>query len=119
MAALSTAIIVGAGIAAAGVGAAAAIGSSGAQQAAETQAEAQQKALDLQQQEFWPFLGFTAGSFWLLFDPILNLMRGKSLFYIGTNSQIDKFGLKYPILYWGLKIVTVGITIYSFIVLTK
>ena len=76
-------------------------------------------ALDLQQHKLWPFLGFTAGSFWLLFDPILNLMRGKSLFYVGTNAQLDKFGLKYPILYWGLKVAVTVLTIYSFVVLTK
>lgn len=48
--AITGAIIAGAAIAAAGVGAAAIIGSQGAQAAAETQAEAQQKALDAQQQ---------------------------------------------------------------------
>ncbi len=49
--AITGAIIAGAAIAAAGVGAAAIIGSQGAKEAAETQAEAQQKAIDMQQAE--------------------------------------------------------------------
>ncbi len=51
MAALSTAIIIGASIAAVGVGTAAVIGAQGAKSAAQTAANAQQEALDLQQQE--------------------------------------------------------------------
>src|SRR5574343_949393 len=51
---------------------------------------------------YW--LIFTTCSFWLVFDVSLNLMRGKSPFYIGTNSTIDRFGLKFPVTYWLLKI---------------
>lgn len=49
--AITGAIIAGAAIAAVGVGAAAVIGSQGAQRAAETQAEAQQESIDMQQAE--------------------------------------------------------------------
>lgn len=75
--------------------------------------------IDLQPVDFWTYLGFTMSSFWLFFDPLLNTLRRKSFFYIGTNAQIDKFGLKYPISYWSLKVAALVICIISLIILIK
>lgn len=64
----------------------------------------------------WPWLLFTTSSFWNIFDPVLNLFRGKSLFYRGKNSLIDRFGRSAPIMYWSLKILFLiagGITGYQ------
>jgi hypothetical protein len=71
--------------------------------------------IDTQADELLFFLGYTMGAFWLLFDPLLNLMRGKKFFYIGETAAIDKLGGKYPILYWTFKIIILIITIVSFV----
>jgi len=47
-----------------------------------------------------PVLIFQVTSFWVIFSPVLNLMRGLSFWYLGKNSGwIDKFFLKYSALY--------------------
>lgn len=61
--------------------------------------------IDTQEHQILQLVIFTGGSFWLLFDPILNLMRGKSPLYIGKTSKIDTLGNKYPKTYWILKVV--------------
>jgi len=70
-------------------------------------------AINLQEwQLLWWFL-FTATSFWLLFDILINLFRGKNIFYRGENSMIDKFGTKYPAVYFLLKLTALLILIYQ------
>lgn len=50
-----------------------------------------------------PVLLFQTTSFWLLFDPALNLLRGKELMYRGKNSGwLDKLPVK---IYWSLKFI--------------
>lgn len=61
---------------------------------------------------FW-WITFCVFSFWVFFDAILNTLRGDNIFYIGTNSKIDKFGRKNPELYFVLKVIALLITILS------
>ena len=43
-------------------------------------------------EEWWPILIFQVTSFWVLFSPILNLLRGKPFLYLGEDSGwIDRF----------------------------
>jgi hypothetical protein len=63
----------------------------------------------------WLFL-FQITSFWLIFDLTLNKLRKKPLFYVGSNSLIDRFFRKKPV--WILvfaKVVAVFVAILSFI----
>jgi len=70
-------------------------------------------AINLQEwQLLWWFL-FTTTSFWLLFDILINLFRGKNIFYRGENSMIDKFGRKYHSVYFLLKLTALLILIYQ------
>lgn len=56
---------------------------------------------------------FFATSFWVIFDPTLNIMRNLNVFYIGTNSKIDSIGLRYPVLYWIAKVIALILVIIS------
>ena len=52
--------------------------------------------------EYWPFVVFECSSFWLLFDPTLNVIRGKPVFYKGkTSCWLDSLN---HIIYWTLKV---------------
>jgi hypothetical protein len=53
---------------------------------------------------------FTTCSFWVLFDLILNKLRGKPWNYLGENSFIDSIGKKHPSVYWIAKIVALVMT---------
>lgn len=53
--------------------------------------------------DYLPFIAFECTSFWLLFDPILNLTRGKPIGYKGANSgYLDRLP-KWA--YWSLKLI--------------
>lgn len=65
-----------------------------------------------------PFAVWQIASFYLLFDPILNIVRGKKWNHRGENS--GKFFDKLPLPVWyGLKIVTLGLFIYTSIILLR
>ena len=68
---------------------------------------------DITPEQFWQWIGYTSCSFWLLFDPLINLFRGKKLFYRGENSFIDGIGRKYPVLYFMFKAIALGLLIIS------
>jgi hypothetical protein len=64
----------------------------------------------------WEYYGYAVGfqlcSFWILFDLILNLRRGKKWHYIG-GSDSSKFDQLAPIPYWILKAVAlIGVVIF-------
>lgn len=65
--------------------------------------------------DYLPFIAFECTSFWLLFDPILNLTRGKPIGYKGASSgYLDRLP-KWA--YWILKAVALGAlfaTIYHY-----
>ena len=61
----------------------------------------------------WQWILFSTTSFWLLFDILINLLRGKNIFYRGENSAVDKFGRKYPAVYFILKLTALLILIYQ------
>lgn len=78
-------------------------------------------ALDIKPDEILEWFIFCAGSFWVLFDPILNKLRGKALTYVGKlgdeggDSESEKFGVKNPKLYWiskALALVAVIVTLF-------
>lgn len=71
--------------------------------------------IDVEPNQFIQWFGFATCSFWLIFDTLLNKLRGKKLFYIGTNSRIDQFGLKHPVIYFSLKVVAIILAILSVI----
>lgn len=51
--------------------------------------------------DYWPFVVFECTSFWLLFDPLLNITRKKPLGYRGkTSGWLDSLN---PLIYWVLK----------------
>jgi hypothetical protein len=56
---------------------------------------------------------FCTTSFWVMFDPTLNIMRNLNVFYIGTNSKIDSIGLRYPVLYWIAKVIALILVVIS------
>lgn len=64
---------------------------------------------------FLDWLFFTGGSFWLLFDIVLNFLRHKSIFYIGETAMIDKLGNKITWLYWTGKLIVLVLVIISII----
>lgn len=64
-----------------------------------------------------PWMVFTSTSFWLFFDPLLNLFRGKPFFYIGENAKIDKFGHDRKLAYWGMKVIALLVMIIVIIML--
>lgn len=67
--------------------------------------------------EYWPFVVFECTSFWLLFDPLLNLSRKKPLWYKGKNSGwLDKLPVG---VYWSLKILALIGSIFAISNLTK
>ncbi len=70
--------------------------------------------LDLQPGNFIPFAAFTGGSFWILFDMLLNVFRSKNLFYIGENASTDKFGLSNPIIFWTLKVIALAAAVWGY-----
>lgn len=63
--------------------------------------------VDITEQTLLSWFLFTSTSFWVLFDPLLNVFRERGLFYIGMNARIDRFGNDHPVAYWSLKIVAV------------
>jgi hypothetical protein len=67
--------------------------------------------LDVQEGQLLQWFLLTACSFWILFDILINLFRGKYIFYIGTNSKIDQFGIRFPLLYWLLKLICLTLLI--------
>ena len=70
---------------------------------------------DVQEKHLVPFTLFALCSFWVFFDILLNVTRGKSIFYTGKNSTIDKFSHNHPEMYWMFKVVAL---IYFIIYLT-
>lgn len=53
-------------------------------------------------------------SFWLLFDLVLNISRGKHPLYIGQNSgYIDQYGFKNPFLYYVFKVFALAALVFS------
>ena len=66
---------------------------------------------------------FCWSSFWVLFDIVLNLMRGKSWNYIGItdgeDANSDEFGLKHPYLFWASKIIALVVCIASIVLYYK
>jgi hypothetical protein len=53
--------------------------------------------------DYWPILLFHVTSFWLIFDPLLNLLRGKPWNYRGkTSGWLDR--IPSHIIYWLLKV---------------
>lgn len=63
--------------------------------------------------EWLPILAFQITSFWVIFNPLLNKMRGLSFWHLGTDSGlIDKFFLKYHVLYKTTYVLTCVIMLY-------
>lgn len=63
----------------------------------------------------WPaLLLFQIGTFWLLFDPILNMLRKKKFSYEGINS-----GWLKGIPYWTQAIISIAMIIIGFFTLFK
>lgn len=57
---------------------------------------------------------FCVTSFWLMFDLVLNTIRGKHPLYIGPESGwIDRFGVKYNAIYYAGKILAVVALLWS------
>jgi len=53
--------------------------------------------------DWWPILLLHVSSFWLIFDPALNLLRGKKWYYRGTTSGwLDRMPSK--VIYWLMKV---------------
>lgn len=71
-------------------------------------------SINIQQGEELYWLLFVTSSFWTLFDPLLNKLRGNKLLYIGKTSIIDKLGNKYPTIYWLLKLTALLACIWSY-----
>ena len=68
------------------------------------------------QADWWYFniFIFCTTSFWLLFDIFLNRLRRKSIFHIGKNSGwIDRFGTRYPAIYWACKVIALVALVWS------
>lgn len=66
----------------------------------------------------WDVFVMQIGSFYLLFDPLLNLFRKKSFWYTGANNAsnsgwIDKYIGSHPWLFWGIKIITLIVTLIA------
>lgn len=70
--------------------------------------------LDAQVGEFIPFAAFTGGSFWLVFDALLNHMRGLSVIYIGHTALLDKYGWKFSAVYYTGKILAIPATAWGY-----
>jgi hypothetical protein len=50
--------------------------------------------------DWWPVLIFQLTSFWILFSPLLNILRDRPFWYLGKKSGwIDSFLFNRPILY--------------------
>jgi hypothetical protein len=65
----------------------------------------------------WPFAAWQISSFYLLFDPSLNLLRGKPLFYRGKDSgTLDSLPLW---AYYALKIICLIALIVTTIILIQ
>ena len=57
-------------------------------------------------------LTFQVSSFWILFDPILNKLRGKPFTYKGKDSGwLDKLPTG---IYWSLKVVALVVAVISY-----
>lgn len=52
--------------------------------------------------------------FWVLFDQVLNFMRGLNIFYLGGISKVDLFFKRNMYLYVFLKIACMGLIIYTY-----
>lgn len=59
-------------------------------------------------------VGFQAGSFWIIFDPLLNLWRGKRFAYEGKNS-----GWLSLVPYWLQLIISIVICTISYLALNN
>lgn len=64
-------------------------------------------------------LSFEALSFWLLFEPSLNIARGLAWDYLGTTAASDRFFRKNRGLYYILKVIALGVVIYNIIYLIR
>lgn len=64
---------------------------------------------------WYPVLIFQVTSFWILFDPLLNIMRNKPLLYLGDPKKGSSGWLdRLPILvYWILKLIALFFLIWS------
>ena len=61
-----------------------------------------------------PVVGYEMSSFYLLFDPILNILRGKPVLYRGkTSGYLDKLGTTYYITLKVFTLIILIITIYA------
>lgn len=70
--------------------------------------------------EWWPVLIFQVTSFFVLFSPILNIIRGKDFDYLGeTSGWLDKIGLKRPAIYWSAYGICLFIFIYFLSILLR
>ena len=53
---------------------------------------------------------------WTLYNTIINVYLGQKWYYIGGTSEIDKWGRKHPVWFWGLQItiiiLAIGLIIY-------
>jgi hypothetical protein len=67
--------------------------------------------IDIQNpREWWPILAFQLSSFWIIFDLLLNSLRGRNLLYKGKNSGwIDRLP---SWIYYPMKLVALGYIIY-------
>lgn len=61
---------------------------------------------------FLPLLLFNAVLFWILFDAILNELRGKELFYVGGTAWHDKLFQKSPYLQVMVKVLVLALSIF-------
>jgi hypothetical protein len=64
---------------------------------------------------WYPVLIFQVSSFWILFDVTLNILRGKSIFYLGdpkkgSSGWLDRLPIS---IYWILKLIVLLTLIWS------
>jgi len=64
--------------------------------------------IDVTPSLFWYWFFFCTTSFWVLFDPLLNVLRGLNPFYIGQTAKLDQLGNKYKPWYWLAKVLAAG-----------
>lgn len=70
------------------------------------------------QYEIWYFniLVYCTTSFWVLFDLVLNVLRGKHPLYIGMHSGwIDQFGFRHQGIYYLAKVIALVWLVFSVI----
>lgn len=70
--------------------------------------------------DWLPILVWQCTGFFILFAPLLNILRGHKLFYIGEESGIlDRYTYKYPWAYRILYYISIAAFIYTTIVILK